>query len=97
MKLFTFIHSGARSSSILIQVEALDVEQAVQFWLDKIEKQNTKTEIVIMSSSKVHRIRELSNDQSNKPILVIGLKNSWELEYNFKDEIFRVVIIQTVE
>lgn len=98
MLLFTFTHSGARSSTIYLQVEAENILQAVQLWLDKLEEaSNGNSEMVIIERSKINRMRVISNEANNQPIAFEGLKNIWTLEFNFKNDDLKVLIIRTAQ
>lgn len=98
MLLYTFTHLGARSSTIYLQAEAENILQAVQLWLNELEKASIgNSEIALIERSKIDRMRIASKEENNQPIAFEGLKNIWTLEFKFKSDDLKVLIIQTAQ
>lgn len=98
MLLFTFTHPGTRSSTIYLQIQAENVLQAVQLWLNELETGSIgNPEIAFIERSKIDRMRIASKEENNQPIAFDGLKNIWTLEFKFKKDDLKVLIIQTAK
>lgn len=98
MLLYTFTHLGTRSSTIYLQIQAENVLQAVQLWLTELETASIgNSEIALIERSKIDRMRIASNEENNQPIAFDGLKNIWTLEFKFKKDDLKVLIIQTAK
>jgi hypothetical protein len=75
------------------QVEAKDLRESLQYWLDKMEEQ--KAEIRHFDERTLNEIAIFIKDEDHQPVMLRGLKNIWFMHLPAVTGAIHVNIVKT--